>query len=262
MLANGVGGITTGSDLRPLANVPALTGGPSEGAIRNTPNKSFDVAQQAFYEGATSDMKTRFNEGLPKFMGEAVGDVTSKAGDVLDQNRTAAYVFTAGGVAGGAYKLNEAMIKYMSRKGGNPGNFPLGDKIASGARSAASAISEASSKAFASADEAASVAQKMASGLAQGAASEGRGFMVARAGLLGAVEAAGNVATVGYMVYEFNEKAMAMADKDAAAAGFESRDAYLNSQTNPATSSFTPRGFGGGGGDLGSHLPAAPGAKK
>ncbi len=258
---------TEGAALRTRAPLPDLPGGaPTGEGIRADAEKSLTSEQRASYESAAAAMQENHKDGLPKFMGEALGDVTGHAWEVMKENPGAGIAWVAGVVGGGAYKLNEKIIKDMVRNGQKPGAFPLGDKIASGARSAASGLREVSSKVFASAEEAASVAQKMAGGLAQGNAVEGRGFMVARAGLLGAAEAAGNVATVGYMVYEFNQKAMAMADKDAAAAGFESRDVYLNSQTNPATSSFTPRGLGGrvkapgGGSDLGDHLPPAPGA--
>lgn len=265
LVRNGVGGITMDSNLRPLAAVPGLTGGPSEGSIRNTAIKPFDVAQEGLFRGAAGEMKRDFNDGLPAAMGEYLGDVKGMAGDVMKQNTGAALVFGAGALGGGLYKLNEKMIADGLRAGNkNIGKFPLGDKVASGFKSVAS-------RAFATADEAATVARGMAQG-----ANAGRGFMVARAGLLesagiaggavlGVATGAAEVAAAGYMVYEFAQDVKAMGEQGAKSGGFASADAF-SSTLATGQSDTGLRALGGGssvpgaGGNLGGHLPPAPGS--
>ena len=251
---NSVGGITVGNGLRPPAPLPELTGGPSEESIRQVTSAPFNSAQKAEFDAGAGAMRQQFNARLPVAMGEYLGDVTGKAGDVLMANKGAALVYGAGLVGGGLYKINEKMIRSAARAGTDVGKFPLGDKVASGFRSV-------TSHAFASADEAMSVARGMAQG-----ANAGRGFMVARAGLFGTAGAVAGAATAGYMVYEFSQKTMSMVADDAKAAGFGSTDAYLRSQLNPATTTLSPRGLGGdskvpgAGNSFADRLPPAPGS--
>ncbi len=176
-----------------------------------------------FHQTSAAAMETQFRHGLPAAMGEYVGDVTKAGAHTLIENPGYAAVFAGGAAAGTYYKLNNAMKKAISAEGGKPGSHPFGN-----------AIKQRSAQAFSSAKEATAQAAQWAKSLPAG-----ENLMVVRQSAMG-LGATASVGAMGYMIYQFNEKAVAGMDKDAKSKGFGSGEEYVNQMLNPATSTFRP----------------------